>query len=100
MFMSKKYFFLPIFIKTGTTSQVFFIFDLQTPEQGAIPIVHACVSPRLEGRGGTYIHNCRIFSTSDNAKSADLQEKLFDFTKDLLKIEEFGRPHENNNQKD
>jgi NAD(P)-dependent dehydrogenase (short-subunit alcohol dehydrogenase family) len=72
----------------------------KTPEQGAIPIVHACVSPRLEGRGGTYIHNCRIFSTSDNAKSADLQEKLFDFTKDLLKIEEFGRPHENNNQKD
>ncbi|EFA02555.1 retinol dehydrogenase 12 [Tribolium castaneum] len=69
----------------------------KTPEQGAIPIVHACLSPHLEGKGGTYIHNCRIFSTSENAKSEDLQEKLFNFTKDLLKIEDFGQPHNNNN---
>ncbi|XP_063927563.1 retinol dehydrogenase 12 [Zophobas morio] len=69
----------------------------KTPEQGAVPIIHSCVSPRLEGRGGTYIHNCRIFATSETAKSEDLQEKLFNFTKDLLKIDDFGRPRDNNN---
>lgn len=63
---------------------------LQTPEQGAIPIVFACVSSTLEGKGGTYIHNCQIYETSENAKNVELQEKLFNFTNDLLKIEKYG----------
>lgn len=64
---------------------------MQTPEQGAIPIIYACLSMALEGKGGTYINNCRIFPTSENAYSIELQEKLFDFTNKLLKIEEFGK---------
>nr|CAH7763647.1 unnamed protein product [Callosobruchus chinensis] len=62
----------------------------KVPEKGAIPIVYACFSPDLEGKGGTYIHNCKIYSTSEQAKSEELQEKLFDFTTNLLKIEKFG----------
>ncbi|CAH0560515.1 unnamed protein product [Brassicogethes aeneus] len=62
----------------------------KTPKQGAIPIVYACVSKELEGKGGTYIHNCEIFETCQLAKSQELQEKLFTFTKDLLNILEFG----------
>ncbi|XP_044748706.1 dehydrogenase/reductase SDR family member on chromosome X [Coccinella septempunctata] len=62
----------------------------KNPEQGAIPIVHACLSPELEGKGGTYIHNCRIFPTSELAQDEELQKKLFDFTKTLIGIEHFG----------
>ncbi|XP_023019224.1 polyprenol dehydrogenase [Leptinotarsa decemlineata] len=68
----------------------------KSPEKGAIPIVHACLSPRLEGKGGTYIHNCKIFAASNAAMSADLQEKLFEFTKTLLGIDKFGAIDNNN----
>lgn len=64
----------------------------QEPQQGAIPIIYAALSPELENKGGTYIHNCKIFSTSEAAKSIDLQEKLFEFTKKLLDIKSFGIP--------
>lgn len=60
-------------------------------EQGAMPIVHACISSKLENKGGTYISNCCIMSTSDLAKSEELQAQLFKFTNNLLKIEEFGK---------
>ncbi|KAJ8927134.1 hypothetical protein NQ314_020407 [Rhamnusium bicolor] len=59
-------------------------------EQGAIPIVHACLSSKLEGKGGTYIHNCKVFPTSEMANSVELQKRLFDFTIKLLKINNFG----------
>lgn len=73
--------------------QVVFVYLLiffQTPEQGATPIVFACVSQALEGKGGSYIHNCQVYETSESAKNVELQEKLFTFTNDLLKIEKFG----------
>ncbi|XP_060530483.1 dehydrogenase/reductase SDR family member on chromosome X [Cylas formicarius] len=62
----------------------------KTAEQGAAPILHACVSPALEGTGGTYIHNCKVVPPSALAQSTELQEKLFSFTKDLLGIKQFG----------
>lgn len=62
----------------------------KTPEQGAIPIVHACLSSDLEGKGGTYINNCKIFPTSELAKGEELQQKLFDFTNKLIGVERFG----------
>lgn len=61
----------------------------KTPEQGAYPIIYACTSPDLEGKGGTYIHNCQVVSASERAQDAELQEKLFTFTKKLLDIENF-----------
>ncbi|KAK9886960.1 hypothetical protein WA026_019218 [Henosepilachna vigintioctopunctata] len=60
----------------------------KTPEQGARPIVHACISPELERKGGTYIHNCKIFPTSELARDEDLQKKLFEFTNTLIGIQE------------
>ncbi|CAG9854171.1 unnamed protein product [Phyllotreta striolata] len=61
----------------------------KTPEKGAIPIVYACLSPKLEDKGGTYIHNCQIFEPSSSTNSEDLQKKLFDFTNKLLGISDF-----------
>ncbi|XP_050300033.1 dehydrogenase/reductase SDR family member on chromosome X-like [Anthonomus grandis grandis] len=61
----------------------------KTPDQGSYPILYACLSPLLEGKGGTYIHNCVEFTPSEKALDADLQEKLFNFTKKLLDIEKF-----------
>ncbi|XP_019873649.2 dehydrogenase/reductase SDR family member on chromosome X [Aethina tumida] len=63
----------------------------KSPRQGAVPIVYTCLSKDLEGKGGTYIHNCRIHETSELAKSVELQEKLFNFTNKLLKIDDFGK---------
>ncbi|CAH1160173.1 unnamed protein product [Phaedon cochleariae] len=63
----------------------------KSPERGAVPIVYACLSSQLEGKGGTYITNCEVYPPSEIAKSTELQKKLFDFTKDILKIEDFGK---------
>ncbi|XP_076273427.1 uncharacterized protein LOC143204630 [Rhynchophorus ferrugineus] len=61
----------------------------KTPEQGAMPILYACLSPDLEGKGGTYIDNCQVISPSNSALDKDVQEKLFSFTKNLLNIEKY-----------
>lgn len=64
----------------------------QTPEQGAVPIVYACLESSLEGNGGNYISNCEINNVTSDARSAHLQEKLFAFTTKQLNIQEFGKP--------
>ncbi|XP_030745672.1 dehydrogenase/reductase SDR family member on chromosome X [Sitophilus oryzae] len=61
----------------------------KSPEQGAYPIIYACLSPKLEGQGGTYIDNCRVVSPSDRASNPEVQEKLFKYTKELLSIEKY-----------
>ncbi|KAJ8936785.1 hypothetical protein NQ318_009001 [Aromia moschata] len=63
------------------------------PQQGAIPIVYACLSSDLEGKGGTYITNCQVTASSKITYSIELQERLFNITKKLLKIEQFGVPN-------
>ncbi|KAL1505366.1 hypothetical protein ABEB36_004950 [Hypothenemus hampei] len=63
----------------------------KNPEQGAYPVIHACLSESLEGKGGTYINNCVEYQPSDQALDVELQEKLFNFTKKLLNIEKFSR---------
>ncbi|KAL3266682.1 hypothetical protein HHI36_010843 [Cryptolaemus montrouzieri] len=63
----------------------------KTPEEGAIPIVHACLSPKLERKGGTYIHNCKIFPASELARDEELQKRMFDFTNTLIGVEKFGQ---------
>lgn len=68
----------------------------KSPEQGAIPIIYACLSPKLEGKGGTYIHNCKIFKASSSTNSEELQKKLFDVTNKLLSIPDFIGKHEKN----
>lgn len=64
----------------------------QTPVEGATPLVYCAVSPKIEGRGGTYISNCKQNSTSQEANLPDLRERLFDYSKRLCGIDEYGKP--------
>ncbi|XP_057662122.1 dehydrogenase/reductase SDR family member on chromosome X-like [Diorhabda carinulata] len=62
----------------------------KSPLKGAVPIIYACLSPYLEGKGGTYIVNCKVLATSNATDSEVLQEELFNFTNKLLNITAFG----------
>ncbi|KAF5294525.1 hypothetical protein FQA39_LY13379 [Lamprigera yunnana] len=65
-------------------------FFFKTTKQGATSIVYTCLSTKMEIATGTYISNCQIVPMSALAYSTDLQHKLFDFTKNLLNIKQFG----------
>lgn len=62
----------------------------KTPRQGSISILYACLSPKLETRGGLYVSNCRQGVSNSYSKNEVTQKKLFDFTCDMIKIKEFG----------
>jgi hypothetical protein len=62
-------------------------FFYKTPEQGSRTIFHAATSPKLEGKGGTYLSNC---FERQIRKSSEEYAKLFEFTCALLKIKTFG----------
>nr|CAD7568537.1 unnamed protein product [Timema californicum] len=49
----------------------------KSQDEGALPVLYAAVSTELEGKGGTYISNCRVTQTGDLADSEELQEKLW-----------------------
>lgn len=53
--------------------------------------MYATISPKLEGDGGTYISNCRIQELSSSVRNPQREEKLFNFTKDILNIQDFGK---------
>lgn len=60
------------------------------PEEGATSIVYACISPDLEDIGGVYISNCTITKPYDYVTKKSIQNKLFEVTKDILNVENFG----------
>lgn len=62
----------------------------QNTEEGSRTIVYAAISPRLEGKGGSYLSNCIRVSMSSLAKNAKLCDKFFQFTCDLLDVKRFG----------
>lgn len=63
----------------------------QTSERGARAIIYAAISPDLEGKGGSFISNCRV-SGSNAVTNNDAEcKKFFEFTCNILKIEEFGK---------
>ncbi|XP_059622317.1 dehydrogenase/reductase SDR family member on chromosome X homolog [Phlebotomus argentipes] len=64
----------------------------KNPEQGSRTVVFAAISPKLEGKGGSYLSNCRLHRTHAMAKDKAACQKLFDYTREMLKIEDFGRP--------
>ncbi|KAG5672998.1 hypothetical protein PVAND_003079 [Polypedilum vanderplanki] len=62
----------------------------KTPEEGSRTIVYAAISPELEGKGGSYLSNCAISRMHPKAWSPMECKKLFDYSCELLKIENFG----------
>lgn len=63
----------------------------QNPEQGARTVLYAAQTPQLEGRGGTYLSNCRLVQISSAAKNTALCEKFFKFTCELVNVKKFGQ---------
>ncbi|KAK9711467.1 short chain dehydrogenase [Popillia japonica] len=61
------------------------------PDKGAVPIVFCAISPQAKHLDGCYVSNCLKKETPVTKNSKDLQQKLFNFSTDLLKIEEFGK---------
>lgn len=61
----------------------------KNPEQGSRTVVYAAIAPELEGKGGTYLSNCRVASCHRFWKNSVQCDKLFQFTCDTLGIKDF-----------
>uniref|UniRef100_A0A8D8APK7 Dehydrogenase/reductase SDR family member on chromosome X n=1 Tax=Culex pipiens TaxID=7175 RepID=A0A8D8APK7_CULPI len=61
----------------------------KNPEEGARTVVYAAIAPQLEGKGGTYLSNCRVMTCHRHWKNSVQCEKLFRFTCDTLGIKNF-----------
>lgn len=72
-------------------SVTIYIFSVKTVEEGSRSIVHAAISPKLIGKGGSYISNCSLARSNPATKNVALCEKLFKFTCEMLDIKEFGQ---------
>lgn len=57
----------------------------KAPEKGAMPIVHAAISPLIENRSGIYISNCRETPVKKHILCPSEGYKLHKFTFDLIK---------------
>ena len=63
---------------------------LKTPSQGADSLVHALLSPVLEGEGGSYLSGTRHSTPSALARDEQAQERLWEQSLKLVGMEEFG----------
>lgn len=61
----------------------------KNPEQGSRTVVYAAIDPKLEGKGGTYLSNCRVAGCHRHWKNSVQCDKLFQFTCDTLGIKDF-----------
>ncbi|CRK94471.1 CLUMA_CG007977, isoform A [Clunio marinus] len=62
-----------------------------TAERGSRTVVYAAISPDLEDAGGNYLNNCRISKPNKIVNNKDECKKFFDFTCNMLGIEDFGK---------
>lgn len=65
-------------------------YSLQTPEQGSRSIFFAAISKDLNYVGGEYLSNCQITGAKGVSDNLELGLKLFKFSCNMLKIENFG----------
>lgn len=61
----------------------------KTPKRGAETTVHACLASSLEGRGGSYLSNCRETAVSPKADDQEVQNKLWSIMLSLIEVEKF-----------
>ncbi|XP_055594098.1 dehydrogenase/reductase SDR family member on chromosome X [Uranotaenia lowii] len=64
----------------------------KNPEQGSRTVIYSAIAPALEGKGGTYLSNCRIMTCHRFWKNSVQCEKLFRVTCDTLGIKDFFHP--------
>lgn len=58
--------------------------NFQTPEEGSRSVVHACISPNLEGCGGYYA-NCQPAKNLPYADDEETQKMLYDKSLTMVK---------------
>jgi len=58
----------------------------QTPEQGALTSLYACLSSELEGRGGRYLDNCQETRSNEESYNKEIQEKLWKISCELTGV--------------
>ncbi|XP_016995031.1 polyprenol dehydrogenase [Drosophila takahashii] len=80
-----------LFEHSATTSvPIFKKLFFKTPERGSRTVVFAAIDPSIEGQGGTYLANGGKGPFHPDAKKPAKCEQLFQFSCDLLKIQQYG----------
>ncbi|KAI8038851.1 hypothetical protein M5D96_008763 [Drosophila gunungcola] len=80
-----------LFEHSATTSvPIFKKLFFKTPERGSRTVVFAAIDPSVEGQGGTYLSNGGKGPFHPDAKKPAKCEQLFQFSCDLLKIQQYG----------
>jgi len=62
---------------------------LQTPDQGATPIIYAAVSKNIEEKGGIFITNCKEFAVPPLALNKEVQERLLELSLKQVHLKDF-----------
>lgn len=62
---------------------------MQTPDQGATPVIYAAVSKDIEKKGGLYISNCKELATPPLARRKDIQQQLFELSLKQVHLKKF-----------
>lgn len=69
--------------------QVLFGLLMKTPKQGGDTLVHAALSPELDGKSGLYLENSKIRTPSGYSRNIENQVKMFKASCQLCGIQEF-----------
>ncbi len=77
------------FLYNSCVFQGLFGFLMKSPSQGADTILHASVSPSLEGMGGLYLENSRAAEPSSFSIRLDHQSKMWSTSLEMLGIKDF-----------
>uniref|UniRef100_A0A0K2TPU3 Shortchain dehydrogenaselike [Tribolium castaneum] n=2 Tax=Lepeophtheirus salmonis TaxID=72036 RepID=A0A0K2TPU3_LEPSM len=62
---------------------------MKSQAQGGEALVHASISPELDGLGGSYTENSQVISSSDFVSDVSNQKILWTKTLELLKLDKF-----------
>jgi hypothetical protein len=62
---------------------------MKSPDQGGETLVHAAVSPDLEGKGGLYLENSKERQSTSFTRNIENQLKLWNISCELCKITDF-----------
>ena len=84
----------PGVVKTGLYEHVSWVttmmgWMMKTSKEGSDTLVHACLGKDIEGRSGLYLENSQIFTPSEFVRDEGNQDKLWDLSMKMVKLEQF-----------
>lgn len=57
----------------------------QSPIEGGISVLYACISDELNDKSGLYTANCRIVKSTQYVDHVGIQDKLYDVSTEAVK---------------